>query len=65
MIEGEQGPMKKLKILNDVNVLLLECVDDFWKDVPIDKKNLVIAADDMMPIYIYLVVRAKMTDIYA
>jgi hypothetical protein len=65
MIGEEEGPMKKLKLFDDVNLLILECIDDFWRGIPVDKSNLIIAAEEMMPIYIYIVIKSKLIDLDA
>ena len=65
MLNEEEGPMKKIKLLDDVGTLILECIDDFWRGVPVDQSNLVVAAEEMMPIYIFIVLKSKMKDLFA
>ena len=65
MIREEDSPMKKLWLLDDVNDLILESIDDFWKQVPVDKSKLIIAAEEKISIYIYIVVKAKLIDFYS
>ncbi len=65
MIREEDSPMKKLRLLDDVNDLILESIDDFWKQVPVDKSKLIIAAEEKISIYIYIVIKAKLIDFYS
>lgn len=65
MLREEDSPMKKLRLLDDVNDLILESIDDFWKQVPVDKNKLIIAAEEKISIYIYIVVKAKLVDFYS
>lgn len=51
--------------MREVNDMVLECVNNFWKDLDIDEEQLVIATDQMILIYLYIITRAKIVDMFA
>ena len=60
-----EEPRKKLKLLGEVNWKIIECIDEFWKDICIDEEQLVITTDQMTLIYLFIVTRSKITDLFA
>lgn len=64
-IDKIEEPRKKLRLMTEVNELILSWVDEFWKNLDIDEEQLVIATDQMVLIYLYIVTRAKIVDLFA
>lgn len=64
-IEEVDQPRKKLRLMNQVNDLILKCINEFWAELDIDESQLVIAAEQMILIYLYIVTRAKVIDMFA
>jgi hypothetical protein len=60
-----QQPRKKLKLMDEVNELLISWINEFWNNLDIDEHQLVIAADQMILIYLYIVTRARVVELFA
>ena len=59
-------PMSKLKAITKSTRLLCECIDDFWEDNPdIEKDELIVNADQILSIYLYIVLKAKIKQLWA
>jgi hypothetical protein len=59
-LEINYSPLRKLGIIISTTRLICECVDDYWKDDPsMNKENLVIDADQILSIFLYIVIKAK------
>lgn len=59
-------PMSKLKAITKSTRLLCECIDDYWEDSPdIDKDELIVNADQILSIYLYIVLKAKIKHLWA
>lgn len=57
--------MTKIRLLNEVNDLIFEAVQNFWEDISVDPSNLTIAADQIVMIYLYIVIRSKIPCFYS
>ena len=59
-LEINYSPLRKLGIIISTTRLICECVDDYWKDdQTMNKENLVIDADQILSIFLYIVIKAK------
>jgi len=64
-IDKIEEPLKKLRLMAEVNDAIFECINDFWRGIDIDVEQLVVAADQMVLIYLFIVIRAKVVDLFA
>lgn len=64
-IEQIEEPRKKLRLMGEVNDIILEWINQFWKGLNIDEEQLVITTDQMTLIYLYIVARSKIVDFFA
>jgi hypothetical protein len=63
-IECNYSPLKKLDVIIATTRLICECVDDFWKDEPnMDRNDLIIDADQVLSIFLYIVIKARVTNL--
>ena len=63
-LECSYSPLKKLEIIIATTRLICECVDDYWKDDPsMNRENLVIDADQVLSIFLYIVIKAKIINL--
>jgi hypothetical protein len=51
--------MDKIKLFAEVNDIVMDSIDEFWDGMDVDRDNLVITADQMVIIYLYVVIRSK------
>ena len=59
-LEVQFSPLKKLGVIIQTSRILCECVDEYWKnDQSIAKEDLVISADQILSIFLYIVLKAK------
>mmetsp|Transcript_4981 Transcript_4981/g.4900 ORF Transcript_4981/g.4900 Transcript_4981/m.4900 type:complete len:175 (+) Transcript_4981:730-1254(+) len=59
-IEQSYSPLNKVNVIISTTRLICECVDDYWRDDPdINPKELVIDADQILSIFLYIVLKAK------
>jgi len=57
-------PMKKLKCITELNSVICKCIDDFWKGIPVPQEKLSIDADQYLSILVYIVIKAKVRDLF-
>ena len=58
------NPMKKLNCIMDTTRRICECIDDYWKaDVEMSKDMLVINADQILTIFIHVVLKARIKNL--
>jgi len=60
-----QGPMMKVRLLEKVNEMIKDYISKFWEGVPISEQHLTITQDTKIPIYIYIVIKAKLVNLAA
>ena len=61
-----RSPMAKLMIVVKSTRLVCECIDDYWAiDPSINKDQLVVNADQILSIYFYLILKAKIRNLSA
>ena len=54
------SPLKKLGVIIQTSRVICECVDEYWRDdTSIAKDDLVISADQILSIFLYIVLKAK------
>ena len=56
-------PMQKLQCIMDTTRRICECIDDYWKNSDISRDKLIINADQILSIFIYVVLKAKITNL--
>ena len=56
------NPMHKLMCILDTTQRICECIDDYWKFSDINRDKLIINADQILSIFIYVVMKAKITN---
>lgn len=54
-----------MKLIRKAKDLIPECIDEFWKDVPVDKNNLTVDAEQINQIMSYAVMKSGMADLEA
>ena len=55
-----RSPMSKLQVIVRSTRLVCECIDDYWEvDPTVDKDQLVVNADQILSIYFYAVLKAR------
>jgi hypothetical protein len=55
-----RNPMAKLQVIVRSTRLVCECIDDYWEvDPSVDKDQLVVNADQILSIYFYAVLKAR------
>jgi hypothetical protein len=64
-IDEREGPMMKVRLLENVNTLIKTHIEEFWKDIPIDNSHLTITQDTKIPLYIYIVIKSKLVNLAA
>lgn len=63
-LENQFSPLKKLGVVIQTSRVLCECVDEYWKDdTTVSKDDLVISADQILSIFLYIVIKAKIPDL--
>jgi Vacuolar sorting protein 9 (VPS9) domain len=63
-IEYNYSPLKKLDVIIATTRIICECVDDYWKNDPnMRKENLTIDADQILSIFLYIVIKAKVMNL--
>ena len=59
-LEVQFSPLKKLGVIIQTSRIICECVDEYWKkDNSVAKEDLVISADQILSIFLYIVIKAK------
>ena len=64
-LDAVQSPMEKMWLMARVHEQIMDSVDDFWAGVNVDKDNLIISAEHNVKIYLYLVIRCKISNFFA
>jgi hypothetical protein len=65
MDKSSQAPIQKLNILGEMTRIIKEEIADFWRGVKIEKETLAYDADTLLLIYIYIIAKAKVFNIFA
>lgn len=65
-INNYKTPFEKLIIIASVSSLITEAINEFWKDMKqyIEPTMLNIGSDDLTPIYIYILVKANLPELF-
>lgn len=64
-INQREGPMMKVRLLEQVNQMIKSDIATFWKGLPINESHLTITQDTKIPLYIYIVIKAKIVNLAA
>ena len=61
-LDSHNAPFEKLFIISSVSGQITKCINDYWKDIKdrSDTAMFNITADELMPIYIYIIIKANM-----
>ena len=64
-IEKYKTPFEKMMIFASISSEITECINDFWKDLSgyIDKDLLNLEIDQLMTIFIYIIIQSQIYDI--
>ena len=64
-IQDYKVPFEKLIVMASVSAEITECVDNFWNGYNdlIDRSKLTISSDDLMSIFVYLIIKSQMNDL--
>ena len=55
--------IKKLEIMYNLRDVILSEIDEFWQEYPIQQKKRYIDADNLLSIFIYLVIKSQLADL--
>jgi hypothetical protein len=61
-LPGMRSPRGKMEILLKTLQETIQCIKDFWKN---KEENIAVGADDLVPIFCYVVAKAAVKNIYA
>lgn len=64
-INQKEGPMMKVRLLEQVNQMIKNDISKFWKGMPINESHLTITQDTKIPLYIFIVIKAKIVNLAA
>ena len=64
-VQKYQTPFEKMMIFASISSEITECINDFWKDLSgyIDNNLLNLEIDQLMTIFIYIIIQAQIPDI--
>ena len=62
-LQTTPSPMQKLHCIMDTTRRICECIDDYWKHSDISCDKLVINADQILSVFIYVVLQARITNL--
>ena len=57
--------MEKLRLFKDINTIIMDSIGQFWEGIDVDSEDLTVAADQMILIYLFIVVRSKLSNFYS
>ena len=58
-------PLEKARCIVSVSSKIVKSITRFWKGLPINKSKLTIDGDSLLMIYIYICIKAKISDLFA
>ena len=64
-LKQEKQPYGAMKLIRKAKDMIPECIDEFWKDVPVDKRNLQLDAEQVNAIMSFVVMKTGMPDLEA
>jgi len=54
-----------MRCITQTTKFIVNCIDEFWKDIPlVDNKKLTLDADELLLIFLYVVLRSKLSELY-
>jgi len=62
-LQTTTSPMQKLQYIIDTTRRICECIDDYWKLSDISREKLVINADQILSVFIYIVLQARIANL--
>jgi len=59
-------PFEKMMLISTISLEITECVNEFWKEYEyvIEPNNLNIDADELMSIFIYIMIKSELYDLF-
>lgn len=64
-IEYLECPYQKIRLFGIVNNKIFDCINAYWANVDVDPEKLIIAADQMVLIYLYIAIWSKVPNFFA
>lgn len=64
-IQKCESPLQKIQVLDRCSDLVQESIKNFWADYDVPSKNLVLAIDEYLSIFVYIIVQADVPDLEA
>lgn len=64
-LDDREGPMMKVRLLEQVNWMIKDNISKFWEGIPVDESHLTITQDTKIPLYIYVVLKSKLVNLPA
>jgi hypothetical protein len=64
-IQKCESPLQKIQVLDRCSDLVQESIKNFWADYDVPSKNLVLAIDEYLSIFVYIIVQAGVPDLEA
>ncbi|CDW82331.1 UNKNOWN [Stylonychia lemnae] len=61
-----ETPIDKMRCITQTSKYIVNCIDVFWKDIPlVDKRKLTLDADELLMIFIYVTLRSKLSELFS
>jgi hypothetical protein len=64
-ISTSESPTQKLKCIGTLNDTICECVDQFWEGIDVDREDVFIDADQLLSIFIYVILHSRICDLFS
>lgn len=64
-LDEREGPMMKVRLLEQVNCMIKDSISKFWEGIPVDESHLTITQDTKIPFYIYVVLKSRLVNLPA
>lgn len=61
----DKTPIQKLNVFGEMTRIIKEEIAQFWKGVNVNKEKLAYDADQLLLIYVYIIAKAKVPDLFA
>lgn len=63
-LASTKAPYEKMRVISNISKAITESINDYWKNYfgVINKTQLVLEADDLMSIFIYLLIKSQQID---
>jgi len=58
-------PTEKIELLINVSDSLCKCISNFWNSRPSKPNNIVLGADDLLPLFTYVIIKSKVNNLHS